>query len=77
MSQVIVAFQVAHCFVLDVDRRAFLAAIKDRKAAGLPMVTPPSAEPAASAADALATPSDDAGEAWQWKHQLRKCTYVR
>lgn len=47
-----VALQAAKCFVLDIDQRAFLAAIKDRKAAGVP-VTPP-ALPAAP-------PPDDSG----------------
>ncbi|WIA28468.1 hypothetical protein OEZ86_011012 [Tetradesmus obliquus] len=37
--------QASRCFVLDIDQRAFLAAIKDRKAAGLPVS--PAALPAA------------------------------
>jgi hypothetical protein len=42
--------QASRCFVLDIDQRAFLAAIKDRKSAGLP-ITPPALPAAAQQPD--------------------------
>lgn len=40
--------QASRCFVLDLDQRAFLAAVKDRQAAGLaPVPATPHADPAA------------------------------
>eukprot|EP00878_Enallax_costatus_P008075 GHUV01008445.1.p1 GENE.GHUV01008445.1~~GHUV01008445.1.p1 ORF type:complete len:900 (+),score=338.15 GHUV01008445.1:421-3120(+) len=42
---------VSKCFVLDIDQRAFVAAIKDRRAAGLPPPQPPAVAPTPSPAE--------------------------
>lgn len=48
--------QASQCFVLDIDQRAFLAAAKDRNAAGLPPVPPlPRSDPAANKSSRLTT----------------------
>lgn len=43
--------QVSKCFVLDLDQRAYVAALKDRRAAGLPLPKPPAASSEPSPAE--------------------------
>jgi hypothetical protein len=53
----VVSVQASQCFVLDLDQRAFLAAVKDRKAAGMAPVpaTDPHMNPAADNSSRLSS----------------------